>query len=163
MRYIADLFEKTTVDEALFPPRCCNEIALADVKHVLSPELRSTFSEKSVEFCTLHRVYCATATCSKFLGAQTSQPAALRCQACSTTTCSACKGSHPIEPGMTCEQGLDELKLTELAKAHGWKRCPACSRMVERSAGCNWMPCLCGKAFCYQCGMICLTYNDQCR
>lgn len=29
--------------------------------------------------------------------------------------------------------------------------CPWCKKAVERSAGCNFMSCLCGKSFCYMC------------
>jgi len=31
------------------------------------------------------------------------------------------------------------------------KLCPWCKKAVERSAGCNFMACVCGKNFCYLC------------
>jgi ariadne-1 len=31
------------------------------------------------------------------------------------------------------------------------KFCPWCNKAVERSQGCNFMACLCGKSFCYMC------------
>ena len=160
---ITELFERATVDETLFPPRCCQEIAFADVQHVLSPELRLKFTAKSIEFRTLHRVYCSLATCARFLGAQTTQPAAMRCQACSTMTCSACKRSHPIEPGVTCKQSLEDMMMAEFAKAQGWMRCPKCSRVVERSSGCNLMTCVCRHQFCYQCGVYYPPNGRTCK
>jgi len=35
--------------------------------------------------------------------------------------------------------------------AQNTKLCPWCNKAVERSAGCNFMACVCGKSFCYMC------------
>jgi len=150
VRCVAELFEKTTVDEALFPPRCCQEIALADVQHVLSPELRLKFSAKSIEFRTLRRVYCAAPTCAAFLGAQTTASGPMTCPTCRRQTCSACKTTHSFQYGQTCEQNVDGEAMSHMVQ-FGWKRCPACGRFIERTQGCNHMTCLCKKEFCYVC------------
>ncbi len=36
----------------------------------------------------------------------------------------------------------------------GVKKCPWCSRFVEKTEGCNFMRCHCTKEFCYNCGAI---------
>ncbi|ESR66139.1 hypothetical protein CICLE_v10009288mg [Citrus x clementina] len=43
------------------------------------------------------------------------------------------------------------------SKKKKWKRCPNCSYFVERSAGCFYMKCRCGNAFCYDCGARLIT------
>ena len=57
----------------------------------------------------------------------------------------------------TCEERQKwlEMVLKEEADAK-WmalntKLCPWCNKAVERSAGCNYMACICGKSFCYMC------------
>ncbi|KAG8933605.1 hypothetical protein FRC02_011527 [Tulasnella sp. 418] len=40
----------------------------------------------------------------------------------------------------------------ELARRAGWRRCPRCKMIVERSSGCAHMSCRCGHHFCYRCG-----------
>ena len=39
-----------------------------------------------------------------------------------------------------------------LADGAGWKQCPGCRNLVERTDGCDHMMCECGTAFCYRCG-----------
>ena len=39
-------------------------------------------------------------------------------------------------------------------KEEGVKKCPWCTRMIEKTEGCNFMTCHCGKEFCFKCGAI---------
>jgi hypothetical protein len=45
---------------------------------------------------------------------------------------------------------IDEEEMKE----KGVKKCPWCTRMIEKTEGCNFMTCLCGKEFCFKCGAI---------
>ncbi|OSX63330.1 hypothetical protein POSPLADRAFT_1106265, partial [Postia placenta MAD-698-R-SB12] len=68
---IVALFEAAVRDESLFPPRCCRQhIPLTLVHRFLSAALVKLFHEKTKEFGTLKRIYCANSSCSRFLGAQ---------------------------------------------------------------------------------------------
>ncbi|KAE8735269.1 putative zinc ion binding protein [Hibiscus syriacus] len=58
----------------------------------------------------------------------------------------SCAKFRELEP-----LGPDAL-FADLAKRKSWKRCPHCKNYVEKSSGCNYMKCKCGKAFCYDCG-----------
>ncbi|KAH7104024.1 hypothetical protein BKA62DRAFT_35058 [Auriculariales sp. MPI-PUGE-AT-0066] len=147
---IEDLFKTSLTDETLFPPRCCKqEISLESVRHLISATLRFRFESKSLELRTLRRVYCSRPTCSRFLGAQTDNPANLICPQCFTATCSACNAIHAA--GMTCAQNADGLAVAEVAAANGWQRCPGCRRMIELDMGCYHMTCFCRTQFCYLC------------
>ena len=56
-------------------------------------------------------------------------------------------------------------------KEQGVKKCPWCTRMIEKTEGCNFMTCHCGKEFCFKCGAIeiddhkcingCLLFDDD--
>jgi len=45
-----------------------------------------------------------------------------------------------------------EEEFQKLAKLQGWKPCPKCKAMVEKTQGCNHMECICGVNWCYRCG-----------
>lgn len=42
-----------------------------------------------------------------------------------------------------------------------YKKCPNCSRLIEKNGGCNHIRCHCGCHFCYKCGKR-FTTSDQC-
>ncbi|KAG9084340.1 hypothetical protein FRC06_004118 [Ceratobasidium sp. 370] len=66
---LTELFQKATVDESLFPPRCCNrQISFQEVRTIFTPELVRAFEQKAQEFKTPNRLYCHSPTCSTFLG-----------------------------------------------------------------------------------------------
>lgn len=146
---LQELFQAATVDESLFPPRCCQkEFILADVRRLLGDDILSAFEKKAVEFSTTDRVYCHRPSCSNFLGPVTTKASALRCPQCNTNTCSHCKAA--AHSNLDCSQVLDEAVLA-LAEQEGWKRCPGCHHLVELSIGCYHMTCRCRKQFCYVC------------
>ncbi|KAG6371929.1 hypothetical protein JVT61DRAFT_8938 [Boletus reticuloceps] len=74
----------------------------------------------------------------------------MSCSDCRTKVCSGCKSrAHP-------RQSCDEREYSEvqaLAKANGWKTCPKCKMIVERSSGYAHMTCRCRQGFCYRCGV----------
>ncbi|KAH9910165.1 uncharacterized protein BXZ73DRAFT_59173, partial [Epithele typhae] len=64
-----DVFQRTTQDESLFPPKCCRiPLEFAAVQKHLPLPLCERYADKRREYTTSDRVYCHTPTCSAFLG-----------------------------------------------------------------------------------------------
>lgn len=154
---VAELFHASARDQSLFPPRCCDKpVTLRSVRRHLTPGVVAILSERSREFGTLNRVYCANPLCSRFLGPQSKRrrPKATTCPAagCKTRTCRGCRAR--ITPGAVHSCQLHEPGKDILAASTdwGWKRCPGCAQMVERHSGCDHMTCTCRTHFCYTCG-----------
>lgn len=146
---LVDLFRSATVDESLYPPRCCNQpFILHEVRRFLGEGLAKAFQTKALEFSTSNRVYCHRPTCSSFLGAATAAPHSYWCSKCLSLTCGQCKqATHAPRP---CDTEHDH-EVLNLAEQQGWKRCPNCHHLVELSLGCFHMTCRCRKQFCYLC------------
>jgi len=145
---LADLFRAATMDETLFPPRCCQQPFVLDkIRRHLEADLCAVFEKKSIELSTADRVYCYRPTCSSFIGPATPSPHMQICPACRAYTCAHCKqAAHPSKP---CPD--DDASILALAEEEGWKRCPGCRRLVELTQGCYHMTCRCRKQFCYVC------------
>ncbi|EKM56618.1 uncharacterized protein PHACADRAFT_54743, partial [Phanerochaete carnosa HHB-10118-sp] len=81
--------------ESLFPPKCCDQpIPKAAFEPLMDAALATLYAEKSMEYGTLERVYCARAACRRFLGPQAKGiHHVYTCPApgCGTRTCSRCK------------------------------------------------------------------------
>ncbi|KAI4100729.1 MAG: hypothetical protein LQ339_005407 [Xanthoria mediterranea] len=68
------LFTTAMTDETLFPPQCCGiSIPLANVRSEVDAEFEEAFKKRQVELSTpaSERTYCASQTCSFFLGSRT--------------------------------------------------------------------------------------------
>lgn len=146
-----DLVEASTREEALYPPRCCRQpIPNSSFEHYMSPALASVFAEKSIEFSTLKRVYCAKPTCSRFLGPLTkgTTPHSYACTSpeCETRTCSRCREEvrphvlHSCHPDTANSNNIRRMKAN---KKTGWMQCPGCGQMVELMSGCYHITCIC--------------------
>ncbi|OJT12589.1 hypothetical protein TRAPUB_10830 [Trametes pubescens] len=147
-----EMFERATVDEELFPPKCCTgAVALSAAEPHLDPAFLARYRKKAREFSTADRVYCHVPACAAFLGpaAPADTPKTLRCDECGAGTCAACK--EQTHPGVPCHFAAEDAVL-DLGKAHGWQRCGACKHLVELSIGCYHIICRCGYQFCYLCG-----------
>lgn len=130
------IFVNAARDEALFPPRCCRQpIPLAAVDVFLTPEFIRHFEEKSVEFQTSDRIYCAWPTCSVFIPPSDIDSEIAVCPKCGYWVCTMCKG--PTHQGRDCPEDGALKNLIETARGAGWQRCYQCSRFVELSLGCN--------------------------
>ncbi|KAJ3821906.1 hypothetical protein F5880DRAFT_1508178 [Lentinula raphanica] len=117
---------------------------------VLPPDLRTKFRSKAREYGTLasDRVYCATPTCSEFLGSSKHLDRNAPCRLCSTSTCTLCKQrSHPHE---NCNHAA-LTSLRALARERQWQTCPGCGSIIELRDGCNHVTCRCHMEFCYVC------------
>lgn len=134
---LTQLFELSTTDETLFPPRCCRQgIPLTSVRLYLSRELVLRFQKKTVEFETSDRTYCSRPTCSTFIPPNSIAGEVATCIACFTDTCTICKGnSHEGD----CPADTATQQVLETAREQGWQRCYNCKIMVELDVGCNHM------------------------
>ena len=138
---LTQLFELSTTDETLFPPRCCRQgIPLTLVRLYLSGELVQRFQKKTVEFRTSDRTYCSRPTCSAFITPDSITGERARCTACFTSTCIFCKGTgHDGE----CPADTATQQVLQAAREQGWQRCYNCRRVVELDVGCNHMTYAC--------------------
>ncbi|TBU31363.1 hypothetical protein BD309DRAFT_542162 [Dichomitus squalens] len=157
---IDQLFDAASKDEALFPPTCCGKrIPLASVRDHLSPTTLASFEDKRREFGSQRRVYCAKASCSRFLSVQydstrlTMSAPRLRCPdpECGTVTCMRCKLEVKEGVHHRCDKDVEDVNALELGERSGWARCPGCETMIELNQGCYHMTCRCKMEFCYLC------------
>jgi hypothetical protein len=162
---LQNLFNRSFIDEELFPPRCCRQPILPEgVQAVLTPEIAETYQAKKVEFESTNRTYCSNPTCSIFLPpGMIIREGVAECTSCQTQTCTLCKtAAHDGD----CPDDENSRLLRELAQQEGWQSCPGCHRMVELTVGCYHMTlvlafycllfanscrCLCRVHFCYLC------------
>ncbi|GES63562.1 Zinc finger, C6HC-type [Aspergillus terreus] len=138
------MFLGATKDEELYPPRCCGHIVTPGIAmRVLDyAELRS-FSEKAMEYSAKDRVYCADATCSKFIPPFAIQDELATCPECHQQTHVPCRSL--AHPHVDCPMDVALHDVLDMAEAQHWRRCYHCRAMVELQHGC-------GKEFCYVCG-----------
>lgn len=130
------IFINSAREEALFPPRCCQQtIPLAAVDVYLTAEFIEHFKEKSVEFQTANRIYCPWPTCSAFIPPSRINGEIAVCEKCEYWVCTMCKGG--THQGRDCPEDRSLKDLVQTAKGAGWQRCYRCSRFVELSHGCN--------------------------
>ncbi|KAB5594802.1 E3 ubiquitin-protein ligase [Ceratobasidium theobromae] len=151
---LTELFDKATVDESLFPPRCCNQqISFEQVRSIFSSELVRKFEAKAQEFRTTNRLYCHNPSCSRFLGPAVSterEKSNRRCTHCFRTTCSFCKNASHAS-FVPCPTDTAAQQVLALGRQEGWQSCPSCHHMVELDTGCYHMTCRCRHEFCYLC------------
>ncbi|KAJ2986828.1 hypothetical protein NUW58_g4845 [Xylaria curta] len=140
------------------PAKCC---------HVLPPEVLYKFgaltedelkqyTTKMEELANPHtKLYCWS--CSAYVPYNRRTKRVGDCEQCGKRTCKSCQAkSHfgacdraKLEANREAEE-----RIYHLAKMKGWKRCPNCLNMVQKSGGCNHMLCNCGQDFCYLCGQV---------
>ncbi|KAJ3500093.1 hypothetical protein NLJ89_g9943 [Agrocybe chaxingu] len=154
-----------------FPLACmmCNvPVAIPLLRAFLTPQVFESLVEGAftayLEKHPQELKYCTTPDCKQIYrrrpstgnGKQKERPGTLQCPACFSNICPACdEESHE---GMTCEErsiqsnpAEQERLNDELAARSGYKRCPRCQVMVEKTEGCNHIECRCGAHFCWRC------------
>ena len=152
------------------PPQCCNGAISVDLaEHLICHELAVVVRRKEIENATANRVYCSNADCATFLVPDSIQNNLAACPECERVTCSLCKLEQHGAAACVADEEAERQQAHELAREHGWQRCPGFEEMVERIDGCNEMRgvklsdscdvlltathrCRCGARFCYVCG-----------
>ncbi|KIX00432.1 uncharacterized protein Z518_10571 [Rhinocladiella mackenziei CBS 650.93] len=134
---LQELFEFSTKDESLFPPRCCREPIDEDEAQIfLTKEIKERFEHAKVEFGCSNRTYCSLATCSAFIPNDQIAGDTATCRHCGTDTCVICKArAHHGD----CPDDIALHQTLVLATEQGWQRCYSCRRLVELDMGCNHM------------------------
>lgn len=137
---IKKLFMRSTQDEGLYPPKCCQQIIPSELvtKHMTADEV-ATLQLAAIEFTTHPRVYCSNLKCGSFIVPDHVDSSTQRadCPKCGTETCSQCLARYhhdsncPIDPLMQHTMAL--------AESSEWQTCNACHRIVEIMWGCNHM------------------------
>ncbi|OTB02472.1 hypothetical protein M426DRAFT_62150 [Hypoxylon sp. CI-4A] len=147
---LTQLFRGASIDETLFPPRCCKQPIPLDRSLIfLDPEVVQQFRKKAVEFSTARRTYCHNRNCVTFIPQTQYVNDTAICDECGCRTCITCKNTaHDND----CPNDENLQQVIQLARDQGWQRCQNCWGMVELSIGCNHMTCRCGFQFCYICG-----------
>jgi hypothetical protein len=157
---LTSLFQMATRDESVYPPQCCMvPIVFDQIKHRLPPPLVDLYEQKEIEYNTQKRVYCASPSCSRFLGSRDSQgliSTVRTCTSsgCTTRTCGRCTRKVYEGQRHICKTDKSERHAIAVGKSQGWVRCPGCEEMVERSYGCFHMTCRCRTQFCYICSAL---------
>ena len=94
--------------------------------------------------------YCANKKCNNPFEFAGGEHACVSCPLCGVGTCGKC--GLVWHEGKTCEQAIGATELAQMAKENNWRHCPACSELIERIDGCNFVRCKCGAGFCFNCG-----------
>ncbi|KAK0436567.1 hypothetical protein EV421DRAFT_1715807, partial [Armillaria borealis] len=100
--------------------------------------------------------YCKTPDCTQIYR-KSESPSPLLCPSCFSEICSSCGEDSHV--GKSCEEArifnntAEQERLSEawIMQQSGIKKCPACSRLLEKTAGCNHMQCPCGSHICWRC------------
>lgn len=130
---ITRLFTDATVDETLFPPRCCGQtLHVSLVRSFISTELTAKIEQRAIEFGTPNRTYCTS--CGAFINPDRIDGHWGHCLACNQRTCILCKGRYH-EGDCPRDAGLEDV--LRLARETGWQRCLECHAMIELRQGCN--------------------------
>jgi hypothetical protein len=132
------------------PLKCCKKILNIDDCSGLEASFVKKYKDLVVELTTQSPMYCCNKSCSKFLPPSAILGEIGTCGACGTKTCRHCR--KLLHPGVFCEEDQETKAVKELAMQKGWKSCPGCNHLIERSTGCLYMTCSrCQTAFCYRC------------
>ena len=132
---VVRLVSDSTVDESLFPPRCCGqEMPMSLIRPYITAELTAKFEQTAIEFGTPYRTYCYS--CGNFVNLDGIRGHRAHCTTCNFDTCMLCKGQFhhgdcPKDPALEA--------VLRLARETGWQRCASCQTMIERREGCNHM------------------------
>ncbi|TVY45978.1 ATP-dependent RNA helicase DEAH11-like protein [Lachnellula subtilissima] len=149
---LQELFQRSQIDESLFPPKCCGSMPPEQVREFLTRELMATHEEKRVEFETVDRTYCSDLQCHRFVRPEHITRDLGTCTTCNKSTCTKCKAT--AHEGDDCPRDETTEALLNHGTEQGWRRCFLCRSLVEMMHGCNHITCRCGSEFCYQCGMV---------
>lgn len=130
---VTRLITDATVDESLFPPRCCDQtMPLSSIRPYISAELAAKIQQKAIEYGTPYRTYCTC--CGVFINLDDIEGHRGHCFRCDQDTCILCKGKYHDGD---CPRDAALEGVLQIAREAGWQRCFGCHAIVERQEGCN--------------------------
>lgn len=147
---VLDGMEASFSSRSIF--QCCQQnVPPALVADLLTANFHARYELLIAERTTHNTVYCANTKCGVFIhSANYHGPDLARCIQCGTETCRHCRTSNHADRVCTVDETTEQVRA--LAAETGWKPCPSCGTMVERTEGCLHVTCRCTAEFCYRCG-----------
>ncbi|GAB4838068.1 hypothetical protein Ancab_027598 [Ancistrocladus abbreviatus] len=145
-------------------PSCSGFLEPEYCRRILASEVFDRWGTMLCESMILasQKFYCPFKDCSALLVDDGGEVVTRsECPCCWRLFCAQCKSIW--HEGIACtefqkldkaERAREDIMLRDLAKKQSWQRCPMCKVYVEKIAGCLFMKCRCGVAFCYNCGNL---------
>jgi hypothetical protein len=132
------------------PFKCCKKALQIKDCLGLTAEFTMEYEELMLELSTPNPLFCSNTKCTKFVPPRLIVGDVATCGKCSKKTCRHCR--KKLHPGSFCAEDKETEAVKALGKEKGWKTCPGCNHLIERSRGCLHMTCSrCQTAFCYRC------------
>lgn len=148
--------------------RCCDQLVpKKSVWRALSFRQYFRYHRIRYNYEKQQKIRCSNPKCRRALPIKPSKELGRlqhlqRCLRCHHFTCKRCR--------QTCHAGACDAKasdlpdtrgeldihppLSQLAVERGWKLCPSCGHLIEKTGGCSRMRCRCGSYFCFECGSL---------
>jgi hypothetical protein len=137
---------------------CGKAFSLTELQESLPSGLFEQVLKKSFESYVSRRpaelAYCATPDCDqvyRILPPDSDHPGIFTCNKCLRSVCTICQDPHPEGPCTGLERDPNSVLDKKTKRQLGIKDCPRCSRMMEKSDGCDHMICGCGAHVCWVC------------
>lgn len=142
------MFQRAIKDKR--QPHCCKRILPLNL---VSTQLGAAFVKQyqlfELELLTPNPLYCSNRKCGAFVPPQKIHGDVGVCT-CRVRTCRHCRARE--HPGSLCVEDEETQKVEAMGKKKGWKHCPNCGHLIEKTAGCLHMKCWqCKTDFCWNC------------
>lgn len=124
------------------PAMCCDQKLDFDLfEPYLTPQLRRSYKSKAEEEKVDQSLYCGNVKCREYILQENIKDEFGSCGKCKMKTCvkPECKKPRSDHLGIyvICPDDLETKELKALANKKGWKRCPKCCALTERTRGCS--------------------------
>ncbi|KAL6875993.1 hypothetical protein HDV57DRAFT_523103 [Trichoderma longibrachiatum] len=143
---------------------CGKAFSLTELQETLPSEVFEQVLKKSFESYVSRRpaelAHCATPDCDqvyRITPPDSEHPDIFTCNKCLRSVCTICQNPHPGEPCPGLARDANSVLDKKTREQLGIKDCPRCSRMMEKSDGCDHMSCSCGAHVCW----VCLSAFDS--
>ncbi|TVY84786.1 putative E3 ubiquitin-protein ligase ariadne-2 [Lachnellula suecica] len=133
------------------PFKCCRiNVPISHGSPFLSSSTTKDYKIFLIEMTTKNPIYCSSPSCHLFIPPSQIHGPIASCsnKYCKTKTCVACKKKQ--HKGV-CAEDKEGQAVKQLGKKKGWKLCPSCSMLIERTEGCLHMTCRCDAEWCFAC------------
>lgn len=160
--FVTGWFQRALKEKPKKRPRCCKrDLPVNLVAHQLGPVFSQAYEMFELELMTPSPLYCSSRMCAAFVPPSNIHGDVGVCR-CGGRTCRHCRLQE--HRGKLCAQDRETQKVEELGKRKGWKHCPKCQHMIERTAGCLHMTCSqCRTEFCWKCLETSCRGEGSCR
>lgn len=144
-------FRSGMSDRRSFPPMCCSQpINFIAVRHQLDDAVALRYTQKAAEYSVRDPTWCSHQPCSTLFNQTQIDDAKtgpnskmITCTECRHESCVHCKQPRESHKGPKCTRCPKQAGITTkdsyLARKEGWKLCPGCSVVIERSEACAHM------------------------